>query len=402
MTLAIAGVRVWDGVSDRLSGPCTIRVEDSRIAAIGEDPALRDGADVVEPGPGCVALPGLIDAHVHLTLDPGERDPVRQAARSPDAVSRAAAERAAAMVRAGITTARDLGGGPAHLELALRDRIAAGELSGPRLLCAGQPLTSRGGHCHFWGGEVEGDDEIRDFVRRQGDAGVDWIKIMATGGVLTKGTRPGEAQFEQADLEVACDAARLAGRRVAAHCHATEGIRRAVRAGVDSVEHCSWSGEKGFGADVDAALAGEIGERGTWISPTVNAGWKRFVTDEQGAETEFFSNMRGAFDALRGAGARLIASTDAGIPNVAHDGLPRALPVFGRFAGLSPVEVLRCATSESARALGVDDRTGRLQPGLEADLLVVEGDPLEDLAALERPALVLARGVRAEAQGPRR
>ncbi|MBW2413271.1 MAG: amidohydrolase family protein [Deltaproteobacteria bacterium] len=398
MTLAIVGVRVWDGSSDRLSDPCTIRVEGSRIAAIGpvgDGSTLLEGAEVVEPGPGCVALPGLIDGHVHLTLDPQERDAAAQVARSPEDTAKAAAERAAAMVRAGITTARDLGGGPGHLELTLRDRIASGEVAGPRLLCAGQPLTSPGGHCHFWGGEVEGDDEIRAFVAKQRDAGVDWIKIMATGGVLTKGTRPGEPQFEQARIETACDAARLAGRRIAAHCHATEGIRRAVRAGVDSVEHCSWSGAKGFGSDVDEALASEIGERGTWISPTVNAGWKRFIEDKEGVETEFFSNMRRAFEALRGAGARLIVSTDAGIPNVAHDALPRALPIFARFTGLSPVEVLRCATSAAAAALGVDDRTGRLEPGLEADVLVVQGDPLTNLSALERPVLVLARGVRA-------
>jgi len=398
LTLAIVGVRVWDGSSDRLSDPCTIRVEGSRIAAIGpvgDGSTLLEGAEVVEPGPGCVALPCLIDGHVHLTLDPQERDAAAQVARSPEDTAKAAAERAAAMVRAGITTARDLGGGPGHLELTLRDRIASGEVAGPRLLCAGQPLTSPGGHCHFWGGEVEGDDEIRAFVAKQRDAGVDWIKIMATGGVLTKGTRPGEPQFEQARIETACDAARLAGRRIAAHCHATEGIRRAVRAGVDSVEHCSWSGAKGFGSDVDEALASEIGERGTWISPTVNAGWKRFIEDKEGVETEFFSNMRRAFEALRGAGARLIVSTDAGIPNVAHDALPRALPIFARFTGLSPVEVLRCATSAAAAALGVDDRTGRLEPGLEADVLVVQGDPLTNLSALERPVLVLARGVRA-------
>jgi len=398
LTLAIVGVRVWDGSSDRLSDPCTIRVEGSRIAAIGpvgDGSTLLEGAEVVETGPGCVALPGLIDGHVHLTLDPQERDAAAQVARSPEDTAKAAAERADAMVRAGITTARDLGGGPGHLELTLRDRIASGEVAGPRLLCAGQPLTSPGGHCHFWGGEVEGDDEIRAFVAKQRDAGVDWIKIMATGGVLTKGTRPGEPQFEQARIETACDAARLAGRRIAAHCHATEGIRRAVRAGVDSVEHCSWSGAKGFGSDVDEALASEIGERGTWISPTVNAGWKRFIEDKEGVETEFFSNMRRAFEALRGAGARLIVSTDAGIPNVAHDALPRALPIFARFTGLSPVEVLRCATSAAAAALGVDDRTGRLEPGLEADVLVVQGDPLTNLSALERPVLVLARGVRA-------
>ena len=387
MTLAIHGVRLWDGVSDRVSDrPCTIRIEGRRIVAIGEDPRLLEGARVVEPGDGFTALPGLIDAHVHMTLDPATKEAAAQAERSARDVAGEAEVRAGEMVRAGITTARDLGGGAAHLELALRDRIERGAIPGPRLLCAGQPLTSKGGHCHFWGGEVESDEEARAFVRRQHADGVDWIKVMATGGVLTRGTRPRDAQFSRERLTAICDEAHGVSRRVAAHCHATEGIRRATEAGVDTIEHCSWAGEKGFGEDVDEELAGRIGERGIRVSPTVNSGWKRFT----GTESEFVSNMRGAFQALRRAGARLIASTDAGIPNVVHHDLPRALPVFAALAGLSPVEVLRAATSDSADALGVE--AGRLEPGLDADLMVVPGDPLEDLAALLEPRLVVARG----------
>jgi len=394
VTLAIRGVRVWDGVADRAGDlPCTIRIEGGRIAAIGDDPALLDAARVVDPGEACVAIPGLIDAHVHMTLDPAIRGVLTQAKRPAIEVAAAAERRAGEMLRAGITTARDLGGGAAHLELALRDRILRGEAAGPRLLCAGQPLTTRGGHCHFWGGEVDSDDEARAFVRLQRDHGADWIKVMATGGVLTKGTRPAEAQFSQQRLDAVCDEARRAQRRVAAHCHATEGIRRAVRAGVDTIEHCSWAGPKGFGVDFDEESARRIGQGGTSVSPTVNAGWRRFI-ERDGSETEFFTNMRRAFDALREAGARLIASTDAGIPNVAHHDLPRALPVFARFAGLSPVEVLRAATSDAADAFDLE--AGRLRPGLEADVLVVQGDPLEDLGALLEPRLVVARGVPAQ------
>jgi imidazolonepropionase-like amidohydrolase len=384
-------VRFWDGVAERGSEvPATIRIEGGRIAAIGDDPALAEGAEVHEPGPGCVAIPGLIDAHVHLTLDPDLRDAAAQARRSADEITASAERFAGEMVRAGITTARDLGGGGAHHELALRDCILRGEVAGPRLLCAGQPVTSPGGHCHFWGGEVEGDDEARAFVRKQCADGVDWIKVMATGGVLTKGTRPGEAQFTRELLEAVCEEARRSERRVAAHCHATEGIRRAVEAGVDTIEHCSWVGDKGFGSDFDPEVARRIGERGTRVSPTVNAGWKRYL-EREGEASAFFANMRAAFDTLRAAGVRLIASTDAGIPNVAHRDLPRALPVFARFAGLSPVEVLRSATSDAAAAF--DLPTGRLAPGLAADVLVVQGDPLEDLAALLEPRLVVARGV---------
>lgn len=394
MTLAIRGVRIWDGVAERASdAPQTLRIEGGRIAAIGSDASLLDGARVIEPGEGCVALPGLIDAHVHLTLDPGVSDAAAQARRAPGEVAAAAERFAGEMLRAGITTARDLGGGPAHLEMALRDRILRGEAAGPRLLCAGQPITSKGGHCHFWGGEVESDDEARALVRRQRDEGADWIKVMATGGVLTKGTRTDEAQFSQAVLESICREARGAERRVAAHCHGTEGIRRAARAGVDTIEHCSWVGEKGFGTDLDEEVARRIGAGGTSVSPTVNAGWRRFI-ERKGSESEFFANMRRAFDCLRASGARLIASTDAGIPNVAHHDLPRALPIFARFAGLSPVEVLRSATSDAADAFELE--SGRLRPGFEADVLVVHGNPLDDLAALLAPRTVVARGVVAE------
>lgn len=391
MTLAIRGVRVWDGEAERTGGrPCTIRIEGGRIAAIGDDPSLADGARCIDPGPDSVAIPGLIDAHVHLTLDPAIKDAAEQARRDPDVVAGEAEGFAAGMVRAGITTARDLGGGPAHVELRLRDRIASGEIPGPRLLCAGQPLTSRGGHCHFWGGEVEGDEEARAFVRGQRDAGVDWVKVMATGGVLTKGTRTEQAQFPQEVLDAICDEASRAERRVAAHCHGTEGIRRAARAGVGSIEHCSWVGAKGFGSDLDPEAAKRIGERGIAVSPTVNAGWRRFM-ERDGQESEFSVQMRAAFEALRSAGARLIASTDAGIPNVRHADLPKALPVFAHFAGLSPVEVLRSATSQAADALDLE--TGRLRPGLAADVLVVGGDPLGDLSALLEPRAVVARGV---------
>jgi imidazolonepropionase-like amidohydrolase len=392
MTVAIRGVRVWDGVADTTSaGPQTIRVELGRITGIGSDEALLEDADVVEPGPGCVALPGLIDAHVHLTLDPALRDAAGQTGSSASEQLAAAGVRAAAMLRAGITTARDLGGGD-HLEVALRDRIARGQMVGPRLLCAGQPLTTKGGHCHFWGGEVDSDDEIRDFVELQCDHGVDWIKVMATGGVITRGTNPADAQFAEAQLAVVCAAAATRGRKVAAHCHATEGIRRAVRAGAHTIEHCSWVGTSGFGSDFDESIAVEMGERGTVVSPTVNAGWTRFVARD-GVETEFYRGMRRAFDTLRNAGVVLIASTDAGIPNVAHHDLPRALPIFAKFAGMTPVETLRSATSHAATALELEGIVGRLLPGHVADVLVVQGDPLVDLSVLEQPRMVMAAGM---------
>ena len=391
--LVIRGVRVWDGVSERASAaPKNIRIEGGRIAAIDSDPALLADARVLDPGPDCVALPGLIDAHVHMTLDPAIGRPADQLALPVERVREGMEARARAMVMAGITTARDLGGGE-WLEIDLRDRIARGELPGPRLLCAGQPITVRGGHCHFWGGIVDGPDETSEAIARQVEHGADWIKVMATGGVITQGSGVRDVQFGREELEHLRAQADRHGRRVAAHCHGTEGIRNAVAARLRTIEHCSFAGEQGFGSDPDRAICAQIAAQDTWVSPTVNAGWRRFLRDGDGKPTRFLDQMRAIFREMANAGARLIASTDAGIPNVEHQLLPRALEVLRVFAELSPVAVLRAATSESARALEIDAETGRLATGLAADVLVVRGDPTDDLAALERPVQVVARGV---------
>jgi len=384
--------RVWEtrnAALSPLSSP--LRVREGRIAALG--PGALEGAEQARriALPGRVIVPGLIDAHVHLELDPGLRTPAEQLATPEPDRRLAMAERAQAMLFAGITTARDCGGG-GHREHALRARIDAGGQRGPRLLCCGQPLTSPGGHCGFWGGEVDGPDEIEAMVARQVAAGSDWIKLMATGGVFTPGSRARDSQFEPAAMRAVVEAAARRGRSVAAHCHGTPGIASALRAGVRTIEHASFAGEKGFGSDLDEALMREMAEREVWVSPTVNAGWGRRIEDERGEPTDFFSRLSGSLRAQRAAGIRFIASTDAGIPGVAHPDLLAGLQAFARFADLSPVEVLRTATSESADALGIADRTGRLAAGLSADFLVLEADPLVDLEALRDPEFVVFRG----------
>jgi imidazolonepropionase-like amidohydrolase len=390
MALALTDLRVWDGHADSLSEPgWTLRIEDGRIVDLGSDPHLSEGARVISL-PGQVAVPGLIDAHIHISLNPQEGDPLKQEQVPQAARAKAMEERAAAMLRAGITTARDLGGA-AGLELALRDRILAGDCLGPRLICAGQPVTTPGGHCHFWGGEASSVEAIHEVIDRQIERGSDWIKVMATGGVFTKGTKPWKPQFAPSELQAVVDRARGHGREVAAHCHGTLGIEHAVEAGVRTIEHCSFAGEKGFGTDFDARVVERIVAKGAWVSPTVNQGWGRRI-EKDGKPTEFFARMSRTLSELSAAGTRFVASTDAGIPGVPHDRLARGLAAFERYSGLSPVEVLRTATSGAAEALGIAAETGSLHAGLSADVMVVPGDPLADLSLLERPSVVIARG----------
>ena len=386
---AYRNARIWDGVAADYLGTGSVAVEGGYIVAVDDHVEGHEVRDMS----GLTLVPGLIDAHVHMTLDPALRTPDEQLAATDDEVRRGMILRAEQMVRAGITTARDLGGGR-WLEIDLRDRINAGELTGPRLLCAGQPVTSVGGHCHFWGGEACDVDAARAVIERQAEHGVDLIKIMATGGMLTRGSSPKSAQF---DLASTCAIVRHAngrGLQVAAHCHGTQGIAHAASAGVATIEHCSWLGDDGRRSGYDPHVAAEIARRGIWVSPTINAGWKRFV----GGDGAFEKAVKEMFARMRAAGVRLIASTDAGIPNVRHHDLAKALPVFARFAGLTAVEALRSATSDCADALGLSGVTGRIAGNHAADMVFVEGDPLADLGVLEAPVTVLAKGKKVQGE----
>ena len=389
-TTLLTNLRIWDG--EDLSPADALRLSGGRIAAVGDGAELAAGhrGRSMDCG-GLTAVPGLIDAHVHLELNPDHRKaPEKQAGedRLPQM-----AERAEAMLRAGITTGRDLGGG-AWLELNVRDRINAGELLGPRLLCAGQPITSVGGHCHFWGGEAADALQAEAVLRRQVARKVDLIKVMATGGVMTAGSKPLNPQFDLPTLTQIVELAEDHGLSVAAHCHGTEGIRIAAEAGVRTIEHCSWVGKGGWASDYRPEVAATVAAQGTWVSPTISRGWQRFLDNP---ETKTLGRIQGAFSDMLARKVPLIASTDAGIPGVYHHQLPLALPVFAQIAGLTPAQALRTATSAAADALGIGKTTGRLQPGLAADLILVHGNPLTDLSALAEPAAVWARGIAVKA-----
>lgn len=379
----LTDLRIWNG--ENLLEDDTLILQGPRIERLCRRSALDAGeARAARSLAGTTALPGLMDAHVHMVLDPSRKDPPAPGEHGDPQAMR---ERAAMMVRAGITTARDLGGG-GWLELELRDAIARGETPGPRLLCSGQPVTSVGGHCHFWGGEAQNLETARKVIDRQRAHGVDLIKVMATGGRFTRGSKPGAPQFPARTLAGIVAYARDHDLTVAAHCHGTTGIDHAVQAGVHTVEHCSWVGEGGWASDYQPSVAARMVDAGTWVSPTINRGWQRMID----AHSQTINRMRAALVDMRAKGVPLVASTDAGIPGVFHHDLPAALAVFAAVADLSAEAVLRTATSQAALALGLAGSTGRLSEGFAADLLVVEGNPLDDLSGLTRPLGVWAAG----------
>jgi imidazolonepropionase-like amidohydrolase len=381
-TKTFTQLKIWDGA--RVLNADAIRVRNRQIDWIGDSAEVPDQANAVTCA-GLTLLPGLIDGHVHLELNPDDAKPPD---RTRPEVVPLMAERAEKMVCAGITTARDLGGG-AWYELALRDAINACEQVGPRLICSGQPITSPQGHCHFWGGQAASLADAQDVLQRQIAHGVDLIKVMATGGRLTAGSEPTDAQFSQADLAAIVGTAHSHNLPVAAHCHGTEGIKRAALAGVNTIEHCSWVGQEGWASDYQADVARAILDNGVWVSPTVNKGWQRMLDSKTG---HVLDRVREAYRAMLKLGIPMLASTDAGIPGVYHEDLPHALVVFANIAELSNEAALKSATSSAANALGIADFTGNLKAGLSADLLIVDGNPLDDLAAITRPVHVLAQG----------
>ncbi|WP_461025841.1 amidohydrolase family protein, partial [Streptomyces sparsus] len=268
-----------------------------------------------------------------------------------------------------------------------RDDIAAGRRHGPRILSAGTPLTGVGGHCWFLGGEVDGPDAIRELVRRNAELGVDVIKVMATGGGVTKNGPPiWASQFTPAELRLVVAEAARAGLPVAAHAHGTEGIAAAIAAGVATVEHCTWIAEHGF--DLREELVAEIVAKGIHVCPAASPDWRgfaqRFGPERAG---QMFDHLRW----MREQGVPLIAGTDAGVSRAVFDDFVSSLEFF-EYLGCTPAEVLDLATGEAARALGIADTTARLRPGYRADLLVVDGNPLSDLQALRRVRLVMSGG----------
>ncbi|MEU8463367.1 amidohydrolase family protein [Streptomyces sp. NPDC029003] len=368
-----------------------VLVHDGVITAVGPRAGLEGRTEPGAPRldfPDSTLMPGLIDAHVHLVFDGGP-DPVTALREADDEQLLAAMrERAGQLLASGVTTVRDLGdrGG---LALRLAREIADGRTPGPRVIGAGAPLTPPGGHCWFLGGEVSGAGEIRALVRRNVAAGATVVKVMAGGGGLTKDGPPSwRSQFGAGELAVVVEEARRAGLKVAAHAHGTDAIANAVTAGVDTIEHCTWMTEDGL--DLREDVLARIIEQGIHVCPTVSPHWRmlpRFFGEERAAA------MFGQVRRMAEAGVRLIAGTDAGVQRAGFDGTAGSLG-FYEHLGVSRDRILAMATADAAAALGLGGDTGRIAPGHAADLLLVDGDPTRDLAALGKVRAVFARGRR--------
>jgi imidazolonepropionase-like amidohydrolase len=386
--LAIRAARLFDGESAAPVERPVVLVEEGRIVAAGSGLQPPETAEIVDLD-GATLLPGLVDAHIHLTFD-ASADPVGRFDRVDDAEllagARIAARRA---LDAGVTTVRDLGD-RGYVTVQLREELDRDPAGGAQILAAGPPITTSRGHCWFLGGESRGVDGVRAAVRERAERGADVIKVMATGGELTPGTRPHEAQFGLPEMHAAVEEAHRLGLPITAHAHGAPGIAHVAAARFDSVEHCSFL--TATGAQADPAVLDALVAAGVIVSATL--GHVPGFPPPPRIQA-LIPQLTTVFQRVREAGLPVVCSSDAGIgPPKPHDCLPYGVGDMVNLLGYSPVEALRSATSAAARLCRVGDRKGRIAAGYDADLLAVDGDPFTDIAALHSVAAVFRAGVR--------
>jgi imidazolonepropionase-like amidohydrolase len=408
MRIVFQGVRLVDGVADRARDGVDVVVDGEWIAAIeptgeplppapppeGDGDAARGGDGVrIVASRGRTLLPGLIDAHAHYTFDPTEGSLSAIRTRT-DATILAAARRHAAMaLQAGVTTARGAGS-IRDLELTLRDEIAAGTTPGPRLVAAGLAIGSSGGHGHQFGVEADGPTAVAAAVRDRARAGADVVKIVASAAAMltTTGLEPGrdvfgEMELDEADIRAIVDTAHGLGLRVMSHAQGPDSVSASARAGVDSVEH-AWLADP---AAIEAIAKSAATLVPTLIVTEVNRTLPGLSQRERDRQDRIEVLHRASCESAIRSGVPIAAGTDTGEVGVTADLVWRELALI-RDHGASAMSAIRAGTSTAARLLGIAASVGTVEVGRRADLLLVDGDPLDDLGRMARPVLVVQAG----------
>lgn len=372
-----------------------IVIEGGKIVSVGPDSGVAADAKVIDLS-GKTVLPGLIDAHTHITFDP--KYGYEQLAISAPREALIGAKNARITLLAGFTTIRNVGASD-YTDIALRDAINAGDVPGPRIDASGPALGITGGHCddnllpYEWhataDGVADGVENVQHKVREVIKYGANLIKICATGGVLSLGDDPQHSQYTQAELNaIVADAHRL-GRKVAAHAHGAEGIRWAAEAGVDSIEHGSYIDDAGIAA---------MKQHGTYLVPTLYLGdWFLENAPKMNVPPSMLKKGQEVMPMARkniahafASGVKVGFGTDAAV--YPHGLNAREFAVMVKL-GLTPLQAIQAATVNDADLLGWSDKVGVIEPGHYADMIAVEGDPLQDVTKLEQVKFVMKGGV---------
>ena len=389
--------QLLDVTNGRMLSDQLIIVRNNVIEAVGDANRINIPSGAIEIDlSNSTILPGLIDAHVHLTSD--------ASVNGYDSLSRSSIRNAlygtysaGLTLRSGFTTVRNVGA-VAYGDVALRDSIVDGEVAGPRMIVAGQSLGITGGHCDNnllpaeydfnAGGVADGPWAVRQKVRENNKYSADLIKFCATGGVMSKGTSLGAQQFTQEEMNAIVDEAHTLGMKVAAHAHGTNGIQAAIRAGVDSVEHASILDDETIrlALEYETALVMDI-----YVSDYIlESGTEVGMLEESLAkEREVGQVQRESFQRAHAAGVNIVFGSDAGVYPHGLNG--RQFSKMVEF-GMSPMQAIQAATLKAAALLGLENQVGTLNEGAYADLIAVQGNPLENVSLLENIGFVMKDG----------
>jgi imidazolonepropionase-like amidohydrolase len=394
ITVIKAG-RLIDGRGGAPVANAVIVIEGERITAVGASVPVPAGARIIDLSRATV-LPGLIDCHTHITTNPASN--ADQSRRTFVDAAILAPIYAKATLEAGFTTIRDLGA-PQFVDVSLRNAIDRGDIPGPRIIPASMGISATGGHgdanglspyIHMdeFSGVADGVDAIRAKVRYEVKYGAGVIKVMATAGAMSEEESVEAALYTQAELDAVVDEARMWGRRVAAHAHGAEGIKRAVKAGVASIEHGTFLDEEGARLMVERGtyLVKDSYEDRWFLERAPGWGYPKIIIEKLGKVVQ---GHEAAFKLARKHGVKIAFGTDAGM--LPHGENAKQFRDFIAW-GMPPMEAILTATRNAADLLGWSDRVGAVAPGLFADLIAVPGDPLADPTLLERVIFVMKGG----------
>ena len=399
-TVVHAG-HLLDVDSGKMLADQAVTLQAGRVVSVQPWSASAAKGATVLDWTGYTVVPGLMDMHTHIADETETADPGAALKSNPARDAFIGAKNARDTLRAGFTTVRDVGVYRGFADIALRDAINAGDVPGPRMFVAGAYITIPGGGGEITGlppgtevpmefrrGVSKGVDDVRRHVDIILDHGADLIKVIATGAVLTDGTEPGQSEYTEAEIHAAVEEAAKRGKFVAAHAHGAEGIKRAVRAGVRSIEHGSLIDDEGI------AL---MKQRGTWLVADVyngdyidsvgrSEGWS---AEKLRKNTETTQAQRDGFRKAVQAGVHIAFGTDAGV--YPHGDNARQFAYMVRY-GMTPLQVIRAATIDAARLLGKEKELGSIAPNKAADLVAVACDPLQNVECLRQVQGVVKDG----------
>lgn len=404
-TVYVRAGRLFDGTTDTVSTNVVIVVEGERIKNVSPagSVSIPQGATVIDLSRSTV-LPGLIDCHTHLGSRADRYDEIYHFKSTPFQSAFAGVVNARKTLEAGFTSVRDVGSLP-FLAVDLRNSINEGFIPGPRIVASGPGISITGGHgdlnnfspqtrVSMFPEErnfqiADGVDQVRHVVRAQVKYGVDVIKILATGGVLSKGDSPGAPQFTFEELKAAAEEAHMAGRKIAAHAHGTQGIKNAILAGIDSIEHASLIDDEGIrlAKEHGTYLVMDIYNDDYILGKAIEFGLPKENVEKEKTVGKL---QRENFERAVKAGAKMAFGTDAGV--YPHGDNAKQFFYMVKF-GMTPAQAVRAATTNAADLIGRSQDVGTVETGKYADLIAVTADPLQDVRALENVGFVMKGGV---------